>query len=113
MEKKIKEIAIKAYNIFDCSGVVRIDFLVDINNNKIYLNELNSIPGSLAYYLFKENGYDFKKLTSKIIEIGKRKFQNKQKNKYSYSSMALANFNNGSKSNKYANKWIIINKDII
>lgn len=101
VEKQIQEIAKKAFRIFDCSGVVRIDFLVDKKQNKIYLNELNSIPGSLAFYLFKDQGYTFEKLITRLIELAKTKMETKLSNKYSYSSNALANFGKGSKMNKY------------
>lgn len=101
VEMQIQEIAKRAFKIFDCSGVVRIDFLVDKKQNKIYLNELNSIPGSLAFYLFKEQGYSFEKLITRLIEFAKTKMETKLSNKYSYSSNALANFGKGNKMNKY------------
>ena len=50
LENKIKEIALKAFKVFNCKGVVRFDFLID---EKIYLNEINVIPGSYSIYLFK------------------------------------------------------------
>lgn len=102
-EKQIQEISRKAFNVFDCSGVVRIDFLVG-KDGDIYLNELNSIPGSLAFYLFKEQGIDFKKLISKLIDLAKRKQRDKLKNKFSYQSNALENFGRGNKGNKYSQK---------
>lgn len=101
IESAVKEVARKAFKIFNCSGVVRIDFLVDSETGEIYLNELNSIPGSLAFYLFKEQGLSFEKIISKLIELAKTKLKSKLENKYSYSSNALANFGQGSKMNKY------------
>lgn len=103
IEKKIQEISKNVFKIFDCSGVVRIDFLVG-KNGEIFLNELNSIPGSLAFYLFKKQGLDFKKLISKLIDIAKRKQNEKLKNKFSYQSRALENFGKGNKNNKYSQK---------
>lgn len=101
LEEEVKRISKETFKIFDCSGVVRIDFLVLPNEEKIYLNELNSIPGSLAFYLFKNQNLDFKRLLNKLIEIGKRKFLEKNSNKYSFESRALANFGSGIKTNKY------------
>ena len=101
LEQQVQEISKKAFKIFDCSGVVRIDFLVDVAQEKIYLNELNSIPGSLAFYLFKSQNINQKRLINKMIEIGKRKFLEKNSNKFSYTSSALANFKGGNKTNKY------------
>ena len=62
----------RVFRIFDCSGVVRIDFLVDAETKQIYINELNSIPGSLSYYLFKEQGYNFKDFLNRLIDIAKK-----------------------------------------
>ncbi len=70
IESKIKIIAENTFKIFSCSGVVRIDFLID-KNYEIYLNELNSIPGSLAFYLFKDK-FDFKNLLNRLIDIAKK-----------------------------------------
>jgi D-alanine-D-alanine ligase len=100
IEEKVKEIAKNAFKIFNCSGVVRIDFLIEKKSGKIYLNELNSIPGSLAFYLFKEQGYTFKTMLSRLIDIAKKEKSKKNSNKFLYESTALANFGSGSKINK-------------
>lgn len=52
--KKIKSITEKAYKVFDCSGIVRVDFLYDEKQEILYVNEINTIPGSLAFYLYKD-----------------------------------------------------------
>ena len=62
-ETKIRNIAVKLYKIFKCKGVIRIDFLLDEKN--VYVNELNTIPGSLSYYLWDMS---YKKLLDKLIE---------------------------------------------
>ncbi len=99
LEKQVQEIAKKAFKIFGCRGVVRVDFLVQ--NEKVYLNELNSIPGSLAFYLFKEQGYDFAKLLNRLIDIAKKEYEEKKSNRFSYQSNALANFSKNKNINKY------------
>lgn len=66
LARKIKNLTEKVYKIFDCSGVVRVDFLYDAKENEIYVNEINSIPGSLAFYLFKDLPY--KELLRALIE---------------------------------------------
>lgn len=65
----------KIYKALDGSGVWRIDFLINKNNNKIYLNEINTIPGSLAYYLWD----DFTELLNKLIISAIKKFNKKNK----------------------------------
>ena len=54
LANKIKKLTEKVYKLFDCKGVVRVDFLYDNVSKKLYVNEVNTIPGSLAVYLFKD-----------------------------------------------------------
>ena len=65
---KIKNLTEKVYKAFDCYGVVRVDFIFDSKTKKLYVNELNSIPGSMAFYLFKD--LNFKDLIICLIEEG-------------------------------------------
>jgi D-alanine-D-alanine ligase len=51
----VRDFAAKAYQILSCSGVVRFDFMVDLDQNELYFNELNTIPGSLAFYLWERS----------------------------------------------------------
>ena len=71
LSKKIKSITKKVYQNLNCHGVVRIDYIVF--NNQVYLNEINSVPGSLSYYLFSETlkGYS-ELLTSWIIQAERK-----------------------------------------
>lgn len=97
LDKKIKaeleDMALKASKALDISGVVRIDFMLDRKTNKLYLNELNIIPGSLAFYLWKSKGMEYKDLLDKIISVGIKKFQNKEKKLSSFETNVLENFN--------------------
>ncbi|MDX9755749.1 MAG: D-alanine--D-alanine ligase, partial [bacterium] len=54
MKDEVKAFALKAYGILDCRGAVRFDFLVDRRDNQVYFNEINTLPGSLAYYLWEK-----------------------------------------------------------
>ncbi len=58
----------RIYRELELNGVVRIDFLVDKVRNKVYVNEMNTIPGSMAYYLFEDRGVCFKDMLSAVIE---------------------------------------------
>ncbi len=58
----------RIYRELDLNGVVRIDFLVDKIRNKVYVNEMNTIPGSMAYYLFEDRGVSFMDMLSGVIE---------------------------------------------
>ena len=66
LSKKVAKLTEKVYQLFDCKGVVRVDFLYDEAEKVLYVNEINSIPGSLAFYLFKD--IPFKELLRALIE---------------------------------------------
>ena len=57
----------KAYQLLGLSGVVRIDYLYDQVENRLYLNEINTVPGSLAFYLFEGLGIDYIMLVEKLL----------------------------------------------
>lgn len=54
LNEKVKECTYRVYEALCLDGIVRVDFLCDVKNNKMYINEINSIPGSMAFYLFKD-----------------------------------------------------------
>ena len=68
-ETKIKDYAMKTFKALGCSGVARVDLMIDKDNNDIYVNEINTIPGSLSYYLWDVCGISYKALLDKIIKI--------------------------------------------
>lgn len=67
LKDKIQTLARNTFIELDCSGVIRIDFLIDTKTNEIYVNELNTIPGSLAFYLFEASGIKYKELIDRLI----------------------------------------------
>lgn len=73
IEAQIEEMAIFGFKSLDLSGNVRIDFLIDKNTNEVYVNELNTIPGSLAYYLWEEAGVSFPELCDELIQLAIKK----------------------------------------
>ena len=99
LENNVKNMAIKAFNAFNCSGVVRIDFLYSKAEKKLYLNELNTVPGSLAFYLFKDK-FSFKELLNELIKIAMKKQSEEEKLCATFNSNALNNFNNSLKQHK-------------
>ena len=70
---KIRKTTQKLYQDFYLSGVVRIDFIYDCNTNELYVNEVNTIPGSMSGYLFRECGIGYTELVDALIEEGKRR----------------------------------------
>jgi D-alanine-D-alanine ligase len=90
-ELHIKKLACKVFSELGAKGVVRIDFMMDSETRKIYVNEINTIPGSFAFYLWEYSDIKFDELLNKIIEIAENDAQNKQKLTTTFSSSVLNN----------------------
>ena len=84
--KKIQKIAIRTFQELDCSGIARIDFLIDKNSDTIYINEINAIPGSLSFYLWEASGKSFSRLIDEIITLAKKKHREKNNLIFSFQS---------------------------
>lgn len=73
LTKKVRELAIKAYKAADCQGLSRVDFFVDDKENKIYINEINTLPGfteiSMYPKLWEKTGLTYTELLDKLIEL--------------------------------------------
>lgn len=89
LQDRIKKLTEKVYNIFDCDGVVRIDFLYSKSEDILYVNEPNSIPGSLAFNMFDGK---FDDLLNLMINGAIKKYQKRKEIVYSFSSDAIENF---------------------
>lgn len=88
ISKKIRFITEKVYSELGFSGTVRIDYFV--KNDKIYLNEINSVPGSLAYYLFCDTLREFSDLLTDIIRRAEREYAKKSTLKRKFGSQILS-----------------------
>lgn len=96
IEEEIKELAKQTFKALDLSGVARIDFLIDSKDNKVYVNEPNTIPGSLSFYLFKPAGKEYKTLLDEMITMAIKKYKEENKKISSFESNILSTYN-GSK----------------
>jgi D-alanine-D-alanine ligase len=80
-------LAISAFKAVDCSGLARVDFLMDAKAGKIYLNEINTMPGftSISMYpkLWAASGLAYSELIERLIQLGLERHQEKKKNQYS------------------------------
>jgi D-alanine-D-alanine ligase len=85
--KKVQDIAVKAFKAVDCSGLARVDFLVDPKTRKIYVNEINTMPGftSISMYpkLWAASGLEYADLIERLIQLGIERHADKKKNRYS------------------------------
>ena len=89
IEDEIKNYATKIFKYIGCSGVARIDFIIDKDTGKVYANEINPIPGSLSYYLFEPMGLKYEELLDKLINIALNNYRLDSKLNYSFSSSIL------------------------
>lgn len=94
---EIKDLTIKSFKALNSKGVVRIDFLIDNSNGKVYVNEINTIPGSFAFYLWEHDGLSYPQLIDKLIEIAEKENKEKNENNYTYKSNIVGKFGGGTK----------------
>ncbi len=92
LKKKVNDIAIKAFRSLNSSGVVRIDFLIDKKENKVYANEINSIPGSLSFYLWDKTEKNYQELLSSVLNIGIRDYKDRVNKTHTFDTNILSNF---------------------
>ncbi|MCR5735546.1 MAG: D-alanine--D-alanine ligase [Lachnospiraceae bacterium] len=67
--EEIREMAVKAFKALSCNGVSRIDFMIDEDDGSLYFNEINTIPGSLAFYLWEAVGVSYRELLNRMIDL--------------------------------------------
>ena len=93
LKNEIQELAKKVFFVLDCSGVVRIDFIYDKDKKKLYVNEINTIPGSLAFHLWREKGVCYRELLDRLIETALERERIEKKLIFSFDSNILEGFN--------------------
>ena len=96
LTEDIKKTSKDVFKLLNFSGVVRIDYLIDSKTEKYYVNEPNTIPGSLSFYLWKEDNLKYKDLLDEMINIAIHEYKNKAKKTRSFESNILSGYN-GSK----------------
>ena len=102
VREQVEDIAVRAFKALGSSGNSRIDFLIDEKTNKVYINEINSIPGSLAFYLWDAKDINFSSLLDDMIQIGIKDYKKRTSKTHSFDSNILQGFaaNNGVKGMK-------------
>ncbi len=94
---KIQKMAIKTFQALNCYGIARVDFLIDKKDERVFVNEINTIPGSLSFYLWEAGGMEFSQLIDELVELAIKRHRDKTQTTYSYDSNIL-NQNFGIKS---------------
>ncbi|MCI8347283.1 MAG: D-alanine--D-alanine ligase [Bacilli bacterium] len=92
LKVEVESIATKAFKSLGSSGVCRIDFLIDEKAKKVYINEINSIPGSLAFYLWEAKGVRFTELLDDVINIGVKDYKKRVSKVHSFDTNILKGF---------------------
>ncbi|MBQ8884609.1 MAG: D-alanine--D-alanine ligase [Oscillospiraceae bacterium] len=88
--EEIRRLAVKAFQCLGCNGVSRIDFMIDKDTQKIWLNEINTIPGSLSFYLWEPIGTPYTKLLDKMIELAMKRDREEENITYTFDSNVLS-----------------------
>ena len=86
----IRKTAVEAFRYLNCNGVARIDFMIDMATDKIYINEFNTIPGSLAFYLWEPKGVKYTALLDRMIDLALKRHRQAEKINYSFDTNLLA-----------------------
>ncbi|MCY3799641.1 MAG: D-alanine--D-alanine ligase [Chloroflexi bacterium] len=81
---RVKQTSIAAFKAVDGRGIARIDYLARPEANALYLNEINTMPGSLAFYLWREDGYKSSDLVQKLVQLARDAHAEKRRNIYDY-----------------------------
>ncbi|MEG0825899.1 MAG: D-alanine--D-alanine ligase family protein [Bacilli bacterium] len=89
-EEMIRNLAQQTFKILNLSGVCRIDFLIDKKKEQIYVNEPNTIPGSLSFYLWEPAGKSYPELLELLITRAIKDYKNKSKKTYSFDTNILS-----------------------
>ena len=93
VSQEVQEIALRAFKAVDAAGMARVDFFVSKKENKIYLSEINTIPGftSVSMYprLWEASGIPYSELIDRLIQLALERYQDKNQNKISYDESKL------------------------
>lgn len=104
ISNRIRFLAGETFRVLSCHGVSRVDVIMDADNGEIYVNEINTIPGSLSFYLWEATGLSFDKLMDRLVKLAlKRQRQNNTKTvSYDQNIFALGGGVKGAKGAKRA-----------
>ena len=103
LRDEIQALSCRIFRMMDCKGVVRIDYMFDRKEEKIWITEINTIPGSLAFYLWAEAGLPYGKLIDKMVEFAEKAYEDKNSSNYAFTSDILKSVSlGGSKGTKGA-----------
>lgn len=97
--ERIRNLAAATFQVLSCEGVSRVDFIIDRSNNEVYVNEINTIPGSLSFYLWEATGLKFNELMDRLIMLSLRRSREAALKTVSY-EQNIFNMGGGTKGSK-------------
>ncbi len=84
MSEKIRKMAGETFRVLSCHGVSRIDVMIDKKDDSVYVNEINTIPGSLSYYLWEESGISFSQLMDRLVQLALKRKRESDRKTFTY-----------------------------
>ena len=90
VSEKIRHIAGETFRVLSCHGVSRIDVMIDEKDGSIYVNEINTIPGSLSFYLWEASGISFEKLMDRLVQLALKRKRLQERKTFTYDSNIFA-----------------------
>ncbi len=90
MSEAIRHMSGETFRVLSCHGVSRVDVMVDKKDNSIYVNEINTIPGSLSFYLWEESGISFMQLMDKLVALALKRKRETDRKTFTYDANIFA-----------------------
>ncbi len=89
LRNRIQELSVKAFKCLGCNGVARIDYMIDSDNGELYFNEINTIPGSLSFYLWEPAGIPYKQLLDRMIQLALKRSREEEEITFAFDTNIL------------------------
>lgn len=88
--KYVQDLAVQTFRVLGSAGVARIDFLINAENNEVYVNEINTIPGSLSFYLWEKTDRNFTELMTSLVKLALKRQRERENLTFSFESNVLS-----------------------
>ena len=89
LTREVERLGRETYRVLGCSGIARVDFLIDSNSKTVYVNEVNTLPGSLYHHNWKTVGVSAVDLITKLVTLAEERFQGQKNITYTFGSDIL------------------------
>lgn len=97
LRARVRELAVRSFAALDCSGVARVDFLMDGETGELFVNEINTIPGSLSFYLFEPLGIKYPELLDELVRLALARERRRAKRHFEIDTGILKGYRGGQK----------------